>query len=76
MLSASTGLLFLCNWILSTRLMLDHLFVKSEQDTMYVTVMDLAWDTFMERYLTTVDSPILTIFFSKTEARIQGHSDS
>ena len=36
-------------------------------------VMDLACDTFMERYLTT-DSSFYDIF-SKTEAKNQGHSD-
>ena len=39
-------------------------------------IMDLACDTFMERYLTTLDSPFFTIFFSKTKARKQGNSDT
>ena len=39
-------------------------------------IMDLACDTFKERYLTTLDSPFLRYFFSKTEARKQGNSDT
>ena len=37
--------------------------------------MDLACDTFMKPYLTTLDSPFLR-YFSKTEARKQGYSDT
>ena len=44
--------------------------------TRYVMIMDLACDTIMERYLTTLDSPFLRYFFSKTEARKQGNSDT
>ena len=39
-------------------------------------IMDLACDKFMERYLTTLDSPFLRYFFSKTETRKQGKSDT
>ena len=38
--------------------------------------MDLACDTIMERYLTTLDSPFLRYFCSKTGARKQGNSDT
>ena len=48
----------------------------SKFKTRYVMIMDLACDTIMERYLTTFDSPFLRYFFSKTEARKQGNSDT
>ena len=38
--------------------------------------MDLACDTFMECYLTTLDNPFLRYFFSETEARKQGNSNT
>ena len=44
--------------------------------TRYVMILDIACDTIMERYLTTLDSPFLRYFFSKTEARKQGNSDT
>ena len=39
-------------------------------------ILDLACDIFIERFLTTLDSPILRYFCSKTEARKQGNSDT
>ena len=39
-------------------------------------IMDLACGTFMESYLTALDSPFLRYFFSKTEDRTQGNSDT